>query len=148
MPYIVTTSQPRPKHLIPEAVLVAFDVVYRRAVATLEEARTALRDADEDGWVEDRLFALAQRVMADDPQLSWDRDRGLIYDRARDRLLPESGGTVGPLPDGTVIEVERETWINIMDEVGGGWPQIPESSDDPLATEILDTFNAREAAAR
>lgn len=54
-----------------------------RAVATLEEARKALRHS-----------------FPDFPS----------YFRAQSSIeeLPESGGTIGPLPDGTVIEVKLD----------------------------------------
>lgn len=82
MPYIVTTRQSRdennhpPEH--PDEC---------RAVATLEEARQDARNAVEDraqqpGWTEDYIAA-----------------------RETARALPEQGGSIGPLPGGTVIEV-------------------------------------------
>jgi hypothetical protein len=134
MPYVVTT-----KRLTPDGLGVTRPNE-RRAVATLEEARQAVNDADEIGAVEDLLFDLAQTVMRDDPQLHWDRDRGLIYLRAWDQLIPESGGTVGPLPDGTVIEVEPVEWYWLYDKSGYG--RTSQASDDT----VIAAYNAREAA--
>lgn len=50
--------------------------------------------------------------------------------------LPESGGTVGPLPDGTVIEVERVEWSQLRFMVSG---RIGMAHDN-----VIDAFNARE----
>lgn len=63
-----------------EAVTAALDaasLVSRRTVATLDEAR-----------------AVAKKLSNADAQRQWE-------------ALEESGGMIGPLPDGTVIEVER-----------------------------------------
>ena len=59
--------------------------VTRRAVATLDEARTAVADI------------VRQRYP--------DRHPKTLMVRAALTMRPEQGGTVGPLPDGTVIEV-------------------------------------------
>lgn len=57
-------------------------------------------------------------------------------------VIPDVGDTIGPLSDGTVIEVELATWHDLIDAVGG-FPQIPESASDPLAVEIIDAYNSR-----
>lgn len=79
-PYIVTASRPRPKHLIPETILMAFDVTFRRAVATLEAElpRIMLEHGANGDWATSAVLNLR-----------------------------ESGGSVGPLPDGTVIEIAQ-----------------------------------------
>jgi hypothetical protein len=79
MPYIVTTKRPgyRPSRI---GYLDDMRVVSRRAVATLEDARAAAQEACSGPDFMGPLEA---------------------------SLISESGGTVGPLPDGTVIEVER-----------------------------------------
>jgi hypothetical protein len=86
VPFVITTTRPTLRHAEPGTVGVPNQyyptVLSRRAVATLEEARVAaaklLRERSEEGK--------AQGV---------------------EMWLPKSGGTIGPLPDGTVIEVER-----------------------------------------
>ena len=80
MPYIITTKQQRPVALV-TGDSPAYDVISRRAVATLEEIYSA----------------------------------GIL---GRGVVLPESGGTVGPLPDGTLIDVERIARRAFPD----GWP--------------------------
>jgi hypothetical protein len=87
-------------------------VLSRRAVATLGEARG--------------LAALSCGIS--NPE----------HLRAASRL-PESGGTVGPLPDGTVIQVERVTWAELlpMDER----PLLPHMTQ----RELLDAYNARQS---
>ena len=52
------------------------------------------------------------------------------------RWITESGGTVGPLPDGTVIEVRRVNWIDLGVPLGSA--MYPVSEADALAA-----FNAR-----
>jgi hypothetical protein len=80
MPYIVTTK--RPAKVDHDEERAEREHVSRRAVATLEEAR-------------DFIYSLCAETDVDDERIADDIDR-----------LPESGGTVGPLPDGTVIEVK------------------------------------------
>jgi hypothetical protein len=58
-----------------------------RAGATIEEARS---------------LAAAHVTRAVTNDFDW-RLREMFYDQTR--LIPESGGTIGPLPDGTLIEV-------------------------------------------
>jgi hypothetical protein len=50
------------------------------------------------------------------------------------RSLPKAGGTVGPLPDGTVIEVKSIDWPDLF--IDGG-PALFSESD------ILDAYNAK-----
>jgi hypothetical protein len=83
----------------------------RRAVATLEEARVALLD-----------FAIG-----------WD-DTTPIQEAADN--LSVTGGTVGPLADGTVIEVTRVTWSDIQAELRTGY-------DWQAPAVVIDAYNAR-----
>jgi len=69
--------------------------VSRTAVATLDEARAYLTDGT---------------YIFDGP--------GLSDHLAALRELPESGGTIGPLPDGTVIEVRPIEWNEIVATTG------------------------------
>lgn len=50
--------------------------------------------------------------------------------------LPAEGGTVGPLPDGTVIEVARATWDDLVGP--DGW------NAHTTEAEVVAAFNARE----
>lgn len=86
--------------------------VSRRAVATLEEARTA-----------------AQEPCGND-----------LMARLDASLIPESGGTV-TLPDGTVIEVEAQTW----DQIGHAADLSNRQIFNKTEAEILVAFNARES---
>lgn len=60
--------------------------------------------------------------------------------------LPESGGTVGPLPDGTVIKVFVAGWIWLSREAGEPFRSGLQRSPK-WRTEIVDAYNARESAA-
>jgi hypothetical protein len=109
MPYIIETTTPDPANVrdygrvgdaTPGAPSLMGAVrgnwppkVTRTAVATLGEARAKalnLTSAHDTGDKPPNHDALA---------------------------LPESGGTVGPLPDGTVIEVRRVKWRDITNAV-------------------------------
>jgi hypothetical protein len=57
--------------------------------------------------------------------------------------LPEGGATLSPLPDGTVIEVERTTWQVLVDASGLAVPIDPDAWLEHH--EILDAYNARQA---
>jgi hypothetical protein len=113
MPYIVTTK--RPVDAVdcghPEAPRNGWPVS-RRAVATLEESIRAVADA--------QTMAVGFTTGV---------------------TLPESGGTVGPLPDGTVIEVERVGWFDVAERVRGK-RLVP--AGRAAQAELLDAFNARE----
>lgn len=110
MPYTITTHRPG-KH---ERPIEDGDRYSRRAVATLEDAREHLR-CELPGayeWITDGDYA---DMMAD-----------IV-------ALPESGGTVGPLPDGTVIEVAQVSWLAL----GAGL-----KVENPTDQKILDAYNA------
>jgi hypothetical protein len=92
MPYIITTKRQTPfGRAGGQTIGGPVDVIVsRRANATLEDARESARDATAAHCGD---YALAE----------WD-EMALT--------LPESGGTIGPLPDGTVIEVK---WAGLGD---------------------------------
>lgn len=91
-PYIVTVRTPiAPMRIVPG------HEVSRRAVATLNEARLAAEQAVETHR---------------SPEHSSESYGPLWRDAA---LMPESGGTVGPLPDGAVIEVRSVGWEEFGD---------------------------------
>jgi hypothetical protein len=66
--------------------------------------------------------------------------------------VPESGGTVGPLPDGTVIEVGASSWVHLAlearrDKSLRPLPVVEAGQGDlKAAAAIIAAFNAREAA--
>lgn len=126
MPYIITTIPAGLLHA--ESDLSRADMP-RRAVATLDEAR------------DEAVRIVSEHVPAPSSPPYGDRwDDALL-------ALDAMGGTVGPLPDGTTIEVERvsepvlrEQVRPILRERGPGY-----DPDDaltlPLAA-IIDAFNA------
>lgn len=115
-PYIVTTTTR--KDAIERSLGLAARPA-RLAVATLEEAR--------DAW-DAAVMAMG--------------DATGNYDSTPDEM-PESGGTVGSLPDGTVIEVMAgiEARHAMLSELG--WPRDAEVSDLVL----IDAYNAQQKAA-
>jgi hypothetical protein len=111
MPYIVTTKQRVPNwDGVGDAPLMRG---FRRAVATLEEARTLLIRSEHGGSLSTALLD----------------------------TLP---GTVGPLPDGIVIEVEQVKWSALESHVWS--PFLPDAEPpEMLKAEILAAYNARQA---
>lgn len=140
MPYIVTTKRPHcdvckdaggagPLDPCPECnrygELSGADrsdmsvVVSRRAVATLEEAFNNVPPAVRS------TLGLLDKLLA----------------------LPESGGTVR-LPDGTVIEVDRLTWVELAVTAKMDRPRL--AAYDALNSRrarrrIIDAFNASQS---
>jgi hypothetical protein len=118
VPYIVTTTRPVAR---PDAAIFR----HQRAVATLGEAREAAM-----GEVEAVAFATA----------------GFDHLHTVASELPEAGGTIGPLPDGTVIEVERMSVERLCNMIP---PEV--LSTNALAWSrssdlIIDAFNAQQEA--
>jgi hypothetical protein len=121
MPYIVTTKRDDGPKL---GWIVGVPSCSRRAVATLEEAVSEVKRAVKVIATETgRVAATTEQAMA------------IV-------ALPESGGTVGPLPDGTVIEVEPKLWRDLVDEAyGPNLRNFLHLSED----EILAAFNTQQA---
>jgi hypothetical protein len=92
MPFIITTT----RHLPSMESHDTMEYVERRAVATLEEARTLASDAVYDAGLK------------------------TVVDAEQAFTIPVSGGSVGPLPDGTVIEVEHASWDDLVGADGWG----------------------------
>lgn len=132
MPFIITTKRRLAgRTMVPTADAgpqplgaERFEVVSRRAVATLEEAKVV---------AEDTLIAVAPAGL--------DADEG-------ERLLvaitelSESGGSVGPLPDGEVIDVEA--WSEIAFRVMCA-DRFISDFDMPLP-DLIAAYNAKQAA--
>ena len=99
-------------------------------------------EAPRDGWPASRRAVATLEEVADrvDEQFA---DHSMSYRRVV-LALPEAGGTVGPLPDGTVIEVHRAPWQRIWEWSGWSVPTIgpPDAREQ---VEILAAWNAREA---
>jgi len=119
MHYIITTTADDPHVGTPAMERVT---VTRTAVATLDEARDVVT-----GIVEER-----------------EPFSHKVQETAGSNLsaMRESGGTVGPLPDGTVIEVRRVRWSAIADEL----PEyMPLFADGGYNKAILAAFNGAHA---
>jgi hypothetical protein len=120
MPYIITTTL-RTDDVVADALeSVGTRVLFsgvpratRTAVATLEEARAAV-------WAQ--VFDSRSRTI----------------DGSEVDSLPGSGGTIGPLPDGAVIEVRRVMHAELAREAGLGRRDTPMMSD----AAIVAAFNA------
>jgi hypothetical protein len=141
MPYVVTTRQPCPEghtepvmqgdghgwdgtsyHTPPCATCDdrCEVIVSRRAVATLEEAQRAAAEITLP-------YALTVQP-AEDKAMS-----------AACSAITESGGTVGPLPDGTVIEVEPTTLARLCADL---YEDLSDYGDD----EPIKRWNAKQAS--
>lgn len=117
-PYLVTTRRCAEN----ERVAVRAEALSRRAVATLEEARDWAMNAAYTGGREPVDVAAANAVA----------------DQAAN--LSEFGGTVGPLPDGIVIEVEQVDFEWLL----RWW--CASLRRTALDAEIVDAFNSRAGA--
>jgi hypothetical protein len=93
LPYIITTSTP--DDVVPHESGVRF-AIDRTAVATLDEARDVANAANDDACERIHAEREAYEGLAD-----FESAAATIDD------LPAEGGTIGPLPDGTVIEVRH-----------------------------------------
>lgn len=128
MPYIITVKRrvDAPDLYRPEEVpeRIALSTMSRRAVATLGEARKRCHDAV--------LNSELPNHAAMDPA------HDLFYDAAL--ALPEQGGPLGPLPDGTVIEVEEVEWTELIGPYGPG-NEWPHPDDDHTQKRICDDWN-------
>jgi hypothetical protein len=113
MPYIITVNQPG---YLPEADPTA--------VATIEEARDLAREELDTSAV-NSLDVL-------------DREDDF---RANIDELPESGGVIGPLPDGYVIDVQRVPLEDLANQVDLNID--PDNLGIPVATEaeVIDAYN-------
>src|SRR5690349_14627476 len=92
----------------------------RTAVATLDEARRVALEA----------------VRVSDYRGEW----MLPHIRATNDLATNDGGTIGPLPDGTVIEVVRAKWSTLADGFDFSGPNPGKAE---AHRRILNAFNAR-----
>lgn len=141
MPYIVTTTKPTDPVFVGQIHMGTHTRdeweathVSRLAVATLEEAQ-------QEAW----------GVVSGRP---WLNDVS-TYQAAADvaHSLAESGGTVGPLPDGTLIEVERVGYFDLADQTdvpkeprSTSWGEIVMRPATVVTdAQILAAFNARQA---
>lgn len=125
MPYIITTGPGGRFGYPADRPHPGDELATQHAVATLDEARDFI-------------------ATGIDPNDSDSRDH-----YADVRALDENGGTIGPLPDGTVIEVKRVGWFDLADLTDV--PKAPRSTNAgdivmrpaPHVTDaqILDAFN-------
>lgn len=128
MPYLITTDAADPR-----ATWVGYPdnarTITSRAVATLDRARTLA----------------ARPLKLGEPGHPNHRDAHRHVIEAQN--LPEQGGTVGPLPDGTTITVAPMTCGEMLEEIPSDWPPIYAAEDggfDLLA--IVDAYNASREA--
>lgn len=118
MPYVITTKARKS----PDPV-VHLQVISRYAVATLDEAHEAAT-----------LAVGVRRIIADpggDHEAAcpaWDEPASVAL------ALPASGGTVGPLSDGTTIKVDYGTWDDLVGPAGWG--------THTTEAAVVDAYNA------
>jgi hypothetical protein len=117
MPYTITTTRLDLK--------LHGEYASRLAVATLEEARQA---------VANETLLHGYEALPEHEAEKFDRQYML--------LRQNGGGTVGPLPDGTVIEVKQVGWFDVAERVRGK-RLVP--AGRAAQAELIAAFNAREA---
>lgn len=117
MPYVVTTGK---RFNDTDSGIGGVQVESRRAVATIEDARNAADAILADHSDGAQLMAWAA-ISAEVPN------------------LPEAGGKVGPLPDGTMVEVEPVALADIWQAIR---PDPPNDSPLPSTDEIIAAYNA------
>jgi hypothetical protein len=122
VPYVITTHPGQSSDYETRGEHIAAVGLSRVAVATLEEAREMVfRVIDEQERIDDLLSTYADAIFLAD------------------------GGTVGPLPDGTIIEVERVGWIDFEMMARRGdtaLPPIEVFDRDDYRADLLAAFNA------
>src|SRR3954462_13374198 len=108
------TNSQRKDHVPYVITTISADVYAdRRAVATLDEAREAASTA------------------------LW--ENGAEPDSWRLDSLTEDGGTMGPLPDGIVVEVKRVSWDYLTRDM----PEyVSDENIDAFGDDIIAAFNA------
>lgn len=112
MPYLITTSVDAHDDGL------SVDILLRRAVATLHNAHNRTWKMVSDSDMGRASMTVKGRKLLDEA-LS----------------ITEDGGTIGPLPDGTVIEVTRLDWLHIEKASG----HYIASADD--LQPALDAYN-------
>jgi hypothetical protein len=128
VPYIITTRHPR--RTVWEGTrskVVTEPPPTRTAVATLEEARDRVHEAirHHDGSYTLAVMNQMGAVFGDNPFRTPDHT---------------DGGTIGPLPNGTVIEVHEMSYEDI-DAIPDG-PQLLADGD---SAELIAAFNGTHA---
>jgi len=122
MPYIITTINPQGaaeqdsdgrSYYVPTST--------RTAVATLDEAR----------MVGVKALPAAMTIGGAGPNIAATK---ALY------ALPQAGGTIGPLPDGTVIEVEPVDYQTLTDALRGDYMTNASQSD----ADVVAAFNAQQ----
>jgi hypothetical protein len=125
MPYIITTktitSHPA------DVVAIRETILSRHAVATLDEARQEANRSLHRG-----------KLLADTDYARF----GYAID-----MLPESGGTVGPLPDGTVIAVRPIDYLELAGLAGwkldyAGRERVTGRTRASDRLDLIDAYNA------
>lgn len=114
MPYIITVNQPG---YLPESSPTA--------VATIDEAIQHAHD------------------LADPDNAFSEGDDWPAFMQAISNLPAESGGVIGPLPDGYVIDVQHITWVKLAQlalDAGKTPPLIFDTEQDRV--EVIDAYNA------
>ena len=123
MPYIITTINPQGaaeqdsdgrSYYVPTST--------RTAVATLDEAR----------MVGVKALPAAMTIGGAGPNIAATK---ALY------ALPQAGGTIGPLPDGTVVEVHQVDNARLA-ELAGTTSRL-QSGQAKLTSLIVAAFNAR-----
>lgn len=133
MPYIITTRESREAY---ERRRARDPGAYRQqgithqAVATLDEAREAVMDV---AGVPSDLG-------------TWDEPESAHWWTLECARLPDHGGTVGPLQDGTVIEVERVETMQLYRRANLPLPDLAfRRTEAQHIRDAIDAYNAAQS---
>jgi hypothetical protein len=96
---------------------------------------TTKREPQDDGMGRSWFEHVSRRAVATLEKLPGMTESQMV-------ALKEHGGTVGPLPDGTMIEVEQTTWADLA--LALGWLSFDGGSTEGQQR-LLDAYNARQA---
>lgn len=122
-PYIITTRPKCPNCRVGdgEGECLCADAVSHHAVATLEKASDSVKAAIDAAFPPESIELMPAGELAD-PESPTGRFWNLIDDAdcLRDT---KAGGTIGPLPDGTMIEVECVSPLMLASRTPGFSPE-------------------------
>ncbi len=138
MPYIITATYTRSYHplaLDDDATPCASTSC---AAATLDEARNIAHKIVHGAY--SAAYPILPRGLGGEHS---DAQRAHFRHSSTVTSLSEDGGTIGPLPDGTVIKVRRVTFIALRGLCGAERGACLSATADETRANVITAYNAR-----